>query len=125
MTWTHLVSLGVGVDNPEHHQEIFDELTQLGSRVATKYTYVSVSSTANDVDYEEDDTIETPDECNEEHLYYDGDTMRKVYAAIAHGVYEVIYDEAPSPGRDPRVDAIVNQLQNAGIIFRERAPENS
>ena len=52
--------------------------------------------------------------------YFDGETLSKVYQAI--GKAQPYLEKATLA---EGADVIVDELQNAGILFRERPPENN
>jgi hypothetical protein len=61
-------------------------------------------------------------ECKREHTHYDDETMMKVNLAIDHELRTSTRDADDIHGR---VTDMVWALQNAGILFRERQPDDS
>lgn len=105
MKATHALSLYVNTATPEQFNTVFDRLTLQAKALGDEYPYVGVSShlMGDDVELESDDA-----------LIYDEDTMRKVHDAIFHVI---------GGTRDnPTITDIINQMQDYGILFRERRP---
>lgn len=66
----------------------------------------------------------TPAQTGTEHLYHDENTLPKVRDAIKKGVRDFIADRLLGRAKhDGFIDNVINELQNAGILFRERLPE--
>lgn len=96
-----LISLGIGVEGAENWINVFQDISELARNLAEVHPYVNVTATRIGVD---DDVVDEPEE-----LYHDENTLIKVYGALeGEGV--------------PHYTAVnlVNAMQNAGILFRER-----
>lgn len=112
---SHLISLSVGTSGADDHAETFDGVTNFGKMLAANHGYVNISSQLVGVEEVEEEDLETENVgCTREHLHHDEQTLVKFYTVLSeHGVSEVVIRE------------IVNDLQNAGILFRERDGSDS
>lgn len=102
---TRMVSLSVGTESADDWAETFQDLSELGKNLGVTHSYVSVSSTE----------IDDSEEPEGEDLYYDDATLDKVRRAIGSAL--VRGTRRPDP---VLVTNIIGELQNAGILFRER-----
>lgn len=102
-----LISLTVGTKEAEEWFRTFQEISELGANLGASHHYVSVSSTDLGSDKE-------PDEDDLEQTYHDDNTMRKVRVAVGRAV--LVHTDANAD----LVTDIINEIQNAGILFRER-----
>ncbi len=100
---THLVSLAVGAKDAEDHARLFQDISELSRNLAEDHDYVSVTSTLVGEDDEED--------VEDEDLYHDHNTLVKVREALQRGVTGLTDDMAMD---------LIGEIQNAGILFRER-----
>lgn len=98
-----LVSLGVGTKDAEDFSQTFQDLSELARNLGVNHDYVNVTASGVKVDSDE--------EPSDEELYYDEDTLVKVREAVFKACQSSF-----------AVDEIVNNLLNAGILFRERRP---
>lgn len=98
---THSINLYVTTGTPEKWDEAFSKLTNLARSMGPDFPSVSVSSVDTSI---LDDDSDVADD-----LYYDDNTLRKVYTAL-----ETI------DLRNIVIEDIVNAILNAGIVFRER-----
>lgn len=96
-----LVSLSVGTVGVEDFFGTFEQVSELAKNMGAKHDYVSVSSSVTDADQN--------DEPAEEILYYDENTLYAVRMAIKQ-----------SGLTDESATRIINDIQNAGILFRVR-----
>lgn len=95
-----LISLAVGIKEPEEWVQTYQEISELAANLGVSHHYVSVSSSV----LEEVEDIETEDE-----LYHDENTIRKVHRAFtSYGL------------SDTTASNLIDKLQSAGILFRER-----
>lgn len=100
-----VVSLSVATTGSEDFFGIFQDLSELARNLGVNHNYVSVTTTL--VDDDED----PHDEPAGEDLYYDDNTLEKVREVMMNcGLTGDV------------VIAVINDLQNAGILFRERLP---
>lgn len=99
----HLITLGVGTDTPEEHKAVYSLLSDIACEMAQDYHYASVTSIDTD----------RPSDGDEE--FHDHGTINKVREAISDAI-ELRVATAP----EAMVTDIINALQNAGILFRER-----
>jgi hypothetical protein len=102
---SHLVSLSVGVNSPEQWDHVHGRFVELQKEWGPDYSGVTVSSYLTD---SEEDGVEEKTE------YYDENTLNKVKEALA-GVLRSFDLEHPQ-----LIDSFVNEMLNAGILFRER-----
>lgn len=94
------VSLSVGTEGSEDFFQTFQDLSELAANLGQSHKYVSVSAGAID-----------EDEPEPEQLYFDENTLFKVSKVLMDlGVSSELAAD------------IVNGIQNAGILFRERTP---
>ena len=104
-----LISLSVGVTGVEDYVRTFEDISELARNMVESHEYVNVSASV----------IGAPDEdepcCKHEHLHYDDQTLVKVRQTLMDSV-------APYGYSDYVVDQLLYDLQNAGILFRERKP---
>jgi hypothetical protein len=95
-----LISLSVGTEGDEAWASTFQDLSELARNLGDAHGYVSVSSSP---------LGEDSDDAPEEDLFYDEETLFKVMRVLRErGLSRV------------RVESVINDLQNAGILFRER-----
>lgn len=95
--FSHMITLTVGVKDPNDWDYIYDSFGRTARELGPQYPYVSVSSS------------QTDDLENIEELYHDDMTLQKVYDALL-----------PCVADSNRAKEVINELQNAGILFRER-----
>lgn len=101
-----LINLGVATEGSEDYFRTFQDISELARNLGESHSYVSVSAS---VVGEEDDVEDVSSEA--ERLHHDENTLRKVYDAIMkNGLSRKTAED------------VVNNLQNAGILFRERRP---
>lgn len=93
---THIISLTTMVTGPEQWAKIFSQFSELAENLGSQYPSVTVSS--QHYEFEEEEELETHNE----------DTLFKVQQALAKVM----------PLRD--IYYAISELQNAGILFRER-----
>lgn len=105
---THIVSLSVGASGPDDHAATFQDISELSRSLATTHSYVNVTSQlAGYEDADEEDA-----DCSREHVSHTERTLVHVRRVmIEHGV------------TPESVDDLINELHNAGIVFRERFSE--
>jgi len=96
-----IISLSVGTHGAEDYFSIFQDVSELARNLGEE-RYVSVSATMiGDEPGDDEDEVDK--------LYYDEDTLMKVRKILRErGLSNLIIDE------------IINDLLNAGILFRER-----
>lgn len=104
--FTHLISLSVGTKDAEVWHQTYQELSELAANLGAVHDYVTVSSAL----VGGDDDVETEDE-----LYHDEETLTKVHAAIGKALLANTDEAHPDWITD-----IITEIQNAGILFRER-----
>jgi hypothetical protein len=92
----HSISISVNVDTAEKWRLVWAKFSYLVQEMEKDYSYVSLSSVL--LDDEEPPVVENEN------------TMDVVRDALSMGGWSTI-----------ETDAVVNHLQNAGILFRERA----
>lgn len=97
-----MITLSVGTCGAEQWMHSFQDLSELAVNLGESHDYVNVVSSVISDEREED---------AEEYLRHDENTLLKVITAINAGVPDLSSEE---------VTNIVNQIQNAGILFRER-----
>lgn len=103
MQMDHMISLSVGTQGPENFGRVFQDLSELARNLNEAHSFVSVSASAvgedpDDVDY-----------CNREHLRHDDNTLLKVREALARvGLTDSV------------IEGCIADMQNNGILFRER-----
>lgn len=102
-----LVNLAVGTKTDEEYAAAYKLLSDIGGDLALTYSYASVSV----FDRDDPDDVEITEQCPEEHLHYDENTMNKVHQALCDAIPGL--SEASAVG-------IITRFQNAGILFRER-----
>lgn len=101
-----LITLSVGTNDDEDHVRVHQDLSELARNLTVGHDYVNVSSSLfNDLGDDEQDS----DECAGEHLRYTEDTIFKVRQALA----QLFTDKQV-------ITNIITEIQNAGILFRER-----
>jgi len=98
-----MISLGVGTDGDEDYFSTFQDISELARNLGATHNYVNVTASVVGSD-------ESPDEHDE--LYHDEQTMFTVRRAIAIAL--------KSDVNDANVLDVINELHNAGILFRER-----
>lgn len=106
MLSTHLISLTVGTNTKEQWLQVIDLCNAMASSL-NDFSYVNVSSVLND----------DAEESIQDGLRFDDNTMFKVYDVIkaALPMNHVVAGEDSTLARD-----IIDAIQNAGIVFRER-----
>lgn len=102
----HLVSLSVGTNGEDDFLQTHQDLSELARNLGTE-RYVSVTANVFPMDEEDDHVDENV--CLREHLTSSENTLEKVLKAIQGEGF------TPQTAMD-----IVNAIQNAGILFRER-----
>lgn len=98
-----LIMLGIGVNSGDQWAEAFQDMSELARSLGETYDFVDVRSSVIGKDedlYSRD--VET--------LYHDDQTISKVHDVIC------------SLGLAEHANDIINDLQNCGILFRERIP---
>lgn len=95
-----LVSLSVGTTGAEDFFSTYQDMSELAANLGANHEYVSVTATVVGDDTEDDEP---------EELYYDEFTLLKVMKALREN----------GMSRD-QVEIAINDMQNAGILFRER-----
>lgn len=95
-----LISLSVGTDGAEDYFRTFQDISELARNLGAVHDYVTVSASA---------VVGGSDDEPDEDLFYDENTLVKVREAIMRrGI------------KDDLATLIITDLQNAGILFRER-----
>jgi hypothetical protein len=95
----HLLSLSVKTDNPDQWTDVWENLNRVARELGSEFSSISVSSYLDDGEPVEDEE------------YYDEYTLFKVVAVMKRvGI------------GDAKAEELINELQNAGILFRERSP---
>lgn len=100
-----LVSLTVGMDETEDYFQTFQKISEIATDLdrAGDFSYINVS--AQRVDEE----VEPEQEQRSEPVYYDEFTLMKVRRAIIkYGISDNICTD------------LISNMQNEGILFRER-----
>lgn len=110
----HLISLSVGTKGVDDHAQTHQDLSELARNLGVTHNYVSVSSSVFGEDDEEADDAG----CGLEHLHYDEDTLGKVRDALA----KILVENQNARSMAAIITDCVNEMQNAGILFRERTP---
>lgn len=103
---THLLSLSVTTTDVDRWTYVHNCMSRLAAEWGPNHDQVSVSSVMMDYDQVL---------VSEEDLRYDEGTMDKVRQALGGVIRSFHLPE------EPLVQALVNEMQNAGILFRERA----
>lgn len=96
-----LISLGIGTDGAEDYMQTFQDMSELARSLGDSHNYVTLSAQVVDGVPESEGKLEE--------VFYDENTLFKAHAAI-QGVgfsEKTAFD-------------IINALQNAGILLRER-----
>lgn len=106
---TRMISLSV-IPEEDEWTATFVEMSQIATDLAKADLLAHVSLTATKLD----ENVEP-----EEELYHDEGTMRLVREAIKNGLGERVDTNRPF-FVDSIITDIVSELQNAGILFRER-----
>lgn len=96
-----LISLGVGTDGDDDYFQTHQDLSELARNLGATHNYVSMMAQS---------VVDDDSDTDEEELYYDENTLFKVREAMMINGW--ITGEM--------CDEIINRLQNAGILFRER-----
>jgi hypothetical protein len=104
-----LLSLSVGTDGSEDYIRTFQDLSELVKSLGESHDYVNVSACA----------VNEVDEDSAEELCYDENTLFKVRAAVEKAVRDSLGGNGPAI-IDSVVANIINEIQNEGILFRER-----
>lgn len=98
---THMLSLTVQTSNTDDWNNLWKGFADLAGRIAPYNASVNVHSTLLD-----DEELES----THEEVKYDDQTLNKVYEALCRsGITEA------------RAGVAINEMLNAGILFRERA----
>jgi len=98
-----LVSLTIGTVGAEDYYVTFGEISELARNLGDNHKYVNVSAQTYD------ETEESEPDPENENLHYDENTLAKARRVMTN----YLVPEA--------AEALINDLQNAGILFRERA----
>jgi|SRR5690349_2950412 len=101
-----LVSLSVGTEGAEDYFSTFQDISELAKNLGATHRYVNVNANVFDeleIDPEPEQEVES--------LYYDENTLAKVRQVMTNAVLPEI------------AESLITDLQNAGILFRER-PKN-
>jgi len=109
-----LISLTVGTEGAEEWFRCFQDLSELATNLGAVHHYVNVASSVAGEDEEPT--------CDPEGLYHDEFTVFKVHQTIMNEIETVNVPGvilSPEEKQD-LATAIINKLQNAGILFRER-----
>lgn len=96
----HMTTLTIGVNNIDDRAQAFDILTRTARDVDAMFPYISVTALESDADDEREDGDE----------FFDEYTLFKVVHAMREAGLN-----------DQQAEDTINALQNAGILFRERA----
>ena len=99
-TMDRLVSLSVGTCGAEDYQNTFLDVSELAKGLAPTHTYISVSA----------QKLGDSDTEDREELRHDENTLNKVREAIVGSGFTV-----------KTATELISAIQNAGILFRERA----
>lgn len=110
---THMITLSIGISSEIEWQQTWGQLNDTAKRYGRMNQYVMLSSTM----IEQGEDEETP---AEDELYVDEDTLFKVRDAIRKCVQRAIGPRMTQRNKDELVNEIINELGNAGILFRER-----
>ena len=102
---SHLVSLSVGVATPEQWDHVHNRFVEMQKEWGPTYSGVTVSSYLTD---SEEDGVDEKTE------YYDENTLNKVRQALTP-----VFISYGLPA-ETLSSACVNEMLNAGILFRER-----
>lgn len=105
MEMSHLISLSVGVATPEQWDHVHSRFVVMQKEWAQDHPGVTISSYLTD---NEEDGVEEQSE------YYDENTLNKAREAA-----ESVIRSFGLGGTDLS-GAIINEMLNAGILFRER-----
>lgn len=101
---THLISLSIGTVGADDHARTFQEMSELSANLAPSHPYVSLSSNlADDNDVPDED------------IFYDEQTLFKVRDAVEKAITVHFGLGNPKVTTD-----VIIEMQNAGILFRER-----
>lgn len=107
-----IVSLSALASGAEQYTRLFMDLSELARNLTDDFQHVSV--TASRVDEDDSEPL-----CDPDGLYHDEQTLVKVREAIKRGLGERVWT-----ARDVLTNAIVTEIitemQNAGILFREK-----
>jgi hypothetical protein len=96
-----LISLTVGTVGDDEYCATMQDVSELAVALGAKHDYVSLSAHAFDAAESDED----------DELYYDDKTLEKVTNVLrSHGLSSQL------------VTDLISDLQNAGILFRERRP---
>lgn len=106
-----LISLGVGTKGDEDFNQTYQDLSELCRSLAVSHDYTNLTAQSVGDDTEEDES---------EELYFDETTMFKVRAALMN-VLISHYGSNPVANNTVVTD-MMNEMQTAGILFRERKP---
>jgi hypothetical protein len=104
-----LISLTVGTKGAEEWFRSFQDLSELANNLGNVHHYVSLSSSA--MGDEEPDPIDND-------LYYDENTLRKVHNELVIVLSRCGAGEHMAS--EDLATTIIGELQNSGILFRER-----
>jgi hypothetical protein len=107
MTTTRNIGFNVATKTTEEWLRTFRHVSALACDFGARDQYVSIWSSATDDEVDAGDVGEV--------TTYDDHTLRKVREAITKAASPYGIDSAA-----PIIDDILNELQNAGILFRER-----
>lgn len=102
-----MINMSVGVSEAEdEHRHVFAYLADIAGELTQTHEYVSLTS----------NKLNEEIEIEEEVLYHDENTLSRVREAIK----EALAPYGMGGEGDTSVTDIINELQNAGIFFRER-----
>lgn len=118
MPLSHMITLTVGVTQTPEREEMLNLLSGFATEISKDIDYVSVSAVKLDTD-EEEVTVESTG-CLEEHLYHDDQTLERVRVALRNELF-VPNSSISMAVLNAQVVRIINEMQNAGILFRERS----
>jgi hypothetical protein len=96
-----LISLGIGTVGAEDYFSTFQDMSELARNLGESHNYVNLSAQVVDGEPEPDGKLEE--------VFYDENTLFKAHAAIQGAGFS-----------EKTAFDIINALQNAGILLRER-----
>lgn len=108
-----LISLGVGTSGDDDFNQTYQDFSELARSLGVSHDYVSMTAQTVGDDEESDDDAS-------EELYHDENTLSKVRSAMM-SVLISHYGSSPIANNAVITD-LINEMQTAGILFRERKP---
>lgn len=106
---SHSLNMNVQTTTAEEWRRVWGDFNELADGYAKLFSTISVSS----FDLNVSDQDQRPDE----ELFYDEQTLQKVRNALILAMNKRAIDTLGNG----IVDSLINEMQNAGILFRERA----